>query len=51
MTKLFSPSEAKLDKLLENESNMFVSDAIQKAFIEVNEEGAEASAANGKNIM
>ncbi|XP_063361057.1 alaserpin-like isoform X3 [Cydia amplana] len=46
VTNLFDASKARLDNLLKNESGLFVSDAIQKAFIEINEEGAEAAAAN-----
>lgn len=51
INRLFDASKARLDNLLSKESNLYISDAIQKAFIEVNEEGAEAAAANGKVLQ
>ncbi|XP_047020342.1 alaserpin-like isoform X5 [Helicoverpa zea] len=49
--KLFTPGQARLDKLLKESQNLFVSGATQKAYIDVNEEGAEAAAANGVYTM
>ncbi|KPJ11294.1 Antitrypsin [Papilio machaon] len=44
---IFDASKANLSKLITNQNDLYVSDATQKAFIEINEEGAEAAAANG----
>lgn len=46
--RIFNRQQAHLSRLLKGEDGLFVSKAIQKAFIEVNEEGAEAAAANRK---
>lgn len=44
--RIFNSQEAQLSRLLKNENGLFISKAIQKAFIEINEEGAEAAATN-----
>lgn len=49
IVKLFKAGEANLNNLIKGESDLFISKAIQKAFIDVNEEGAEAAAANGES--
>lgn len=49
MTDMFSDS-ANFTGLLETTEPLHVSDVIHKAYIDVNEEGAEAAAATGKII-
>lgn len=49
--KLFNRSMAHVDKLVIGEQHLYVKDAIQEAYIEVNEVGTRAAAANGEIIL
>jgi serpin B len=46
MHRMFADN-AEFDDLLEGNQHLKVSDVVHKAFIEVNEEGAEAAGASG----
>lgn len=47
MTDMFGPT-ANFNSLLDSPEPLHVSDVVHKAFIEINEDGAEAAAATGK---
>lgn len=50
LENLFS-SQCNLSRMIDGNEPLFVSKVIQKAYIEVNEEGAEAAAVTGKNFF
>ena len=50
MKTMFS-DQAEFNGLLEQAEDLKVSEVVHKAFIEVNEEGAEAAAATGKILL
>ncbi|XP_073942854.1 antichymotrypsin-2-like isoform X2 [Choristoneura fumiferana] len=50
ISAIFDESNSGLTKIFNSPEPLYVSKAIQKAFIEVNEEGAEAAAATAMNI-
>lgn len=50
MTKMFSPDSG-LVGILGNGEPIYIDKAIQKAYIDINELGTEAAAANGKHSI
>lgn len=51
ISEIFEQGKANLSGLLETEEQLSVSEAIHKAFIEINEEGTEAAAATGNDNL
>lgn len=50
ITGIFDDKNSAIEGILDNDEPLVVSEARQKAFIEMREEGSEAGAANGKNL-
>lgn len=46
--RVFDRNQAQLSRLLKNDESLYVSKAIQKVFLEINEQGVEAVAEDGK---